>query len=343
MKNIFRFLIMVSILLPGVENIYAGGGNRTGTGGASELLIPVGIRGIALGGSNIATATGVEALFWNPAGAAEMNNSATMMFSHMSYIADIGVEYGAVSVNFEGFGVLSFSVKSLSVGNISVTTTTYPDGTGQVYTPQELVAGVTYSKRLTDRIAVGVTANLVTEKLDQVSATGMAFNIGVAYNDLADISGLSFGIVMNNIGPQMRYDGPGLLQTGTIGGLNRPPSKVKIDSAPFELPTNFALGLSYKPVLDDVNSLTVSSLFQNNNFSDDEYKFGMEYGYNNLLFLRGGYDFLAVDNAKNNIYGFTAGVGINYDLGGVNAKIDYAFRDVKYFGGNHVFGITLGF
>ncbi len=42
-----------------------------------------------------------------------MNNSASVMFSHMSHIADIGVEYGAVSTNFEGFGVVSLSLKSL--------------------------------------------------------------------------------------------------------------------------------------------------------------------------------------------------------------------------------------
>ena len=43
-------------------------------------------------------------------------------------------------------------------------------------------------------------------------------------------------------------------------------------------------------------------------------------------------------SADEYIYGFSAGVGINYDLGGLTAKVDYAYRDVKYFGGNHVFG-----
>ena len=342
MKNIFRFLIMASILLLGADSIYAGGGNRTGTGGAAQLLVPVGVRGIAMGESNITTATGVEALFWNPAGAAKTSSSASLTFSHMNYIADIGVEYGAVSANFEGFGVISFSVKSLSVGDIPVTTTQAPDGTGQIYTPQELVAGITYSKQLTDRIAVGVTANYITEKLDQVSASGIAFNFGVAYNDLADISGLSFGIVMKNVGPSMKFEGPGLLTRATVTDYNRPPGYYTIDSAPFDLPTNFQIGLSYQPALDDVNALTVTSLFTNNNFSEDEYKFGLEYGYDNTVFLRGGYS-MSARSQDDYIYGFSAGVGINYDLGGLTAKVDYAYRDVKYFGGNHVFGISLGF
>ena len=50
MKNISRLLIIVFALLLALD-VYAGGGNRTGTGGAAQLLIPVGPRGIAMGES----------------------------------------------------------------------------------------------------------------------------------------------------------------------------------------------------------------------------------------------------------------------------------------------------
>ena len=221
MKITFKFLIIVAILLMGVNSIYAGGGVRNGTGGATELLIPVGTRGIAMGGADVATATGIDALFWNPAGAADMSNSATLLFSHMNYIADIGVEYGAVSANFEGFGVVSLAIKSLAIGNIPVTTVDQPDGTGQTFKPQMMVAGATYSRMLTDRISIGITANYISETLDQVSTTGFAFNAGVMYKDLGDINGLDFGIVMKNIGPQMQYGGPGMLVTASPQGFDR--------------------------------------------------------------------------------------------------------------------------
>ena len=45
-----------------------------------------------------------------------MSNSVGIYVSHMNYIADIGVDYGAVAANFEGLGVFSLSIKSLSVG-----------------------------------------------------------------------------------------------------------------------------------------------------------------------------------------------------------------------------------
>jgi hypothetical protein len=343
MKNIFRIFIIVFTLLLALDASFAGGGNRTGTGGATQLLIPVGPRGIAMGESNVATAYGVEALFWNPAGVAKLQGSAGVMFSHMSYIADIGVEYGVVSANFEGFGIMSLSLKSISVGDIAVTTTQNPDGTGDTFTPQMITAGLSYSRQLTERISVGLTANFITETLGEVSASGLAFNVGVIYDNLADLNGLSFGIVMKNIGPQMKYDGSGLLTLADVTDYSRPPQYYKIDSAPFEMPSTFELGLGYKPVIDEMNSLQFSGTFQNNNFSGDEYKLGAEYGYNNTFFVRGGYQFAPDVESENYLYGFTAGAGINYQLEGIDLKIDYAYRDAQYFDGNHIFAVSLGF
>jgi hypothetical protein len=296
-----------------------------------------------MGESNISTSYGVESLFWNPAGVAKLENSASVLFSHMSYIADIGVEYGAVAANFEGFGVISLSIKALDVGEILVTTTQEPDGTGDTFSPQFITAGLSYSRQLTERIAVGLTANIVSERLGQVSADGLAFNVGVIYDDLADINGLSIGVVMKNIGPQMKYDGSGLYTQATVNELNRPPQYYKIEAAPFELPSTFEIGVGYKPVLDEMNSLQLSSTFQNNNFSADEYKLGAEYGYNNLFFLRAGYQGGLEIDSEDYIYGLTAGVGLNYAFEGIAVKVDYAFRDVEYFDGNHIFALTLGF
>jgi hypothetical protein len=230
MKNIFRLLIIVLALLLTLD-VYAGGGNRTGTGGAAQLLIPVGPRGIAMGEANLAVAQGIESIFWNPAGVANMQNSTSVMFSHMSYLADIGVEYGAVATNIEGFGVVALSLKSLGIGDILVTTTTDPDGLGgAVFSPQMLTAGLTYSRQLTERISVGLTANLITETLGDASSTGFGFNVGVIYNTLADIKGLSIGIAMKNVGPQMQYDGSGMLSFISAGS-NRPPQYTKIEAA----------------------------------------------------------------------------------------------------------------
>ncbi len=340
MKNILKILLAFILLL--AMDAFAGGGKRTGTGGASELLIPVGPRGIAMAGANLSTSTGIEALFWNPAGVALMQNNADVIFSHMSYIADIGVDYGAIAANFEGFGVISFSIKSLGVGDILITTTSNPDGTGETFSPTFIVAGLSYSRQLTETISVGLTTNFISETMADVSATGVAFDVGVIYNNLADVNGLSLGVVIKNFGPEMKYSGGGLFQQGQIENVNRPPTFYTIDAAAFELPSNFQLGLGYTPVLDEINSLQFSGIYQNNNFSGDEYKIGAEYGYNDMFFVRAGYQ-LAPQVSEDYLYGFSAGVGIDYEVEGFGFKVDYAFREVEFFDANHIFAVTLGF
>ena len=340
MKNILKILLAFILLL--AMDAFAGGGKRTGTGGASELLIPVGPRGIAMAGANLSTSTGIEALFWNPAGVALMQNNADVIFSHMSYIADIGVDYGAVAANFEGFGVISFSIKTLSVGDILITTTANPDGTGETFSPSFIVAGLSYSRQLTEAISIGLTGNFISERMADVSASGFAFDVGVMYKNLADINGLSLGIVIKNLGPEMKYSGGGLFQQGQIDNVNRPPTFYTIDAAAFELPSNFQLGLGYTPVLDEINSLQFSGIYQNNNFSGDEYKIGAEYGYNEMFFVRAGYQ-LAPQVSEDYLYGFSAGVGIDYEIEGFGFKVDYAFREVEFFDANHIFAVTLGF
>jgi Type IX secretion system protein PorV len=343
MKNIFRSLIIVLALLLTLD-VYAGGGNRTGTGGAAQLLIPVGPRGIAMGEANIAISNGIESIFWNPAGVANMQNSTSVMFSHMSYIADIGVEYGAVSTNFEGFGIVSLSLKSLSIGEILVTTTTDPDGLGGAkFSPQMLTAGLSYSRQLTERISVGLTANLITETLGDVSSTGLGFNVGVIYNTLADINGLSIGIAMKNIGPQMQYGGSGMLVLSEVGNQNRSPQYTTIEAAKFDLPSSFELGAGYKAVFDEDNSLQLAGVFLNNNFSEDEYKFGAEYAFNNQFFARLGYQLSPELESDQYLYGFTGGAGVNVNLDGILLRVDYAFREAQYFGGNHIIALSLGF
>jgi hypothetical protein len=306
--------------------------------------VPVGARDLAMGGSTISTTKGIEALFWNPAGVAKSDNSANFIFSHMSYIADIGVEYGAISGRFGDLGTFALSVKSLSVGDIPVTTTEAPDGTGQNYSPQYFTAGLTYSRMLSDRIAVGLTTNFISETISDVSATGVAFNIGVVYDNLADVNGLSLGVVVKNIGPQMQFDGPALYVVGDVADQNRPPQYVKLESAPFELPASIELGMGYRSTVSENADLLFSGTFQSNNFSEDEYKLGAEAGINKMFFLRFGYSFApsTPDDAEY-LYGFTAGAGIEYNLGDALLGVDYAYRDVQFFSGNHVIAVRLGF
>lgn len=343
-RRLTGFLVMSGMLF---VSAFAGNINRTGTAGAQELLIPVGARSIALGGSNIAFVSGADAIYWNPAGLSRSQFGTEAQFSHMTYIADIGVEYGAVGVTAEGIGTFGFSLKSIDFGNIPVTTEENPDGTGQTYSPTYVTAGITYSRMLSDRISVGANVNLISESIMSTSATGFSVDAGVQYNGLG-IPELKLGVVVRNVGPNMRYAGSNLLRQGTTVGDIRGTQWYDVQAAAFELPSQMQIALAYDKKLDDMNDVTVFSNYENNNYQDDIWKFGAEYSFHNILFLRGGYNLSP--NAPNDplgntvqLYDYTFGAGINYDLGGVTMALDYAYRHVQYFDANNVFTLMLGF
>ena len=155
MKNKIAIVLIV-LLAMAVSSAYAGNFKRIGTAGAQELLIPVGSRGSALGGAVIADVEGVESIFWNPAGLATLEGRQAM-FSHLPYIADIAVNFGAIASNFENIGVLAISAKVVSIGDIEETTEAAPEGTGNVFNPTLAVIGLSYAKILTANVQFGAS------------------------------------------------------------------------------------------------------------------------------------------------------------------------------------------
>lgn len=327
-----------------VPKALAGNTNRTGTAGAQELLIPVGAAGIALGGSNVALATGVDALYWNPAGLSRMAVGTEAYFSHMSYIADIGVDFGAVGVTFAGVGTFAASFKSISFGSIPVTTEDNPDGTGSTYSPTYVVAGLSYSRVLSDRISVGANFNLVSETIMSTSATGFALDAGVLYDGLL-VPELKLGVTVKNLGPNMTYSGSDLYHEQAGVGSSGWFSTV---ASPFELPSQMEIALAYDRKLNDMNDVTVFGDFENNNYSSDVYKIGAQYSFDNIVFVRGGYNYAPqapkdATGQSAQIYDWSLGAGLNYKVGGINFTFDYAYRHVVLLTPNNVFTVKLGF
>lgn len=339
MKKIILILIILMFIATGLS---FGQSDRIGTAGATELLIPVGARGVAMGNASLTNSMGADAIFWNPANIARSSNSVDVMFSHMNYIADIGVEYGAIALNVGDFGTLGFSIKSLGIGDILKTTTLNPDGTGQTFAPQYTTIGVSYSKMLSDRVSVGTNVNYVTENIDLVSASGLSFDFGVSYSELAGISGFTMAVILKNIGPDLQFDGSGLWINATNPDQARGEQYYKIDAATFSLPTTLDIGLGYQLSIDAENSLNLSGSFVNHNFYTDQYKVGAEYNYDNLLFFRGGYNYTANFDSEDLLYEFTLGFGLNYNIGGADIMVDYAYLPTQYFDDTHVISMSLG-
>jgi len=343
MTKVFISLLMGLLLVATINDSYAGGGRRNGTAGAQELLIPVGARGMAMDGAYITGLKGVEAMFYNPAGLGRTDKSAEALFSHMTYIADIGVSYAAVAVHFEGLGSLGFSIKSLDFGDIPVTTVEAPSGTGAMFSPTYVTMGVSYSNALTDRIQAGVNLKVTSEQIVRTSATVFSFDAGVQYHSLAGVEGLQVAVVLKNLGPQMSFQGPDLLRKATEGTALRGEQYYAVEAESFELPSQLELGVAYqKQVMNDMG-LVLSSTFSNNNFSNDEYRLGGELNFKEMFFVRGGYTYMPqVEQDQEQIYGPTFGAGFNLNSG-VDIAVDYAYRTTRYFDANHLFSVRFAF
>jgi len=351
MKNRITYLL-IALCVAGavIVSSSVAQNKRVGTSAAAELLIPVGARDLSMGGSGIASSMGVNAIFWNPAGMARMGKtSAEAMFSSMSYIADIGVSYGAVAATFGEFGTLGLSVKSLNFGDIPLTTEDDPENSSaRFYSPNFVTVGFSYARSLTDAISVGGTMKVISEQIERVSSSGFAIDFGVQYTGLVGIQGLLLGVTVKNVGPQMTFDGSGLYRTAvTTEGL-RPEQRYKSEAASFELPSVVEVGVAYDATVGDNMSLLVNGAFTNNNLYLDEYKVGGEFalGMESVkLFARLG-GTMAPDadpDLEENIFGITYGAGINYVAPGIQLTVDYAYRTVELFNGNNVLTIKFGF
>jgi opacity protein-like surface antigen len=334
-----KYLLILTILVLGTA-MYAGDEARKGTTGADQLLVPVGARGIATGGAMLSSLSGLESVYYNPAGL-DQAGVTEVMFNYMSYIADINVSYFAVSTSFGEFGSAALSFKTFDFGDIPVTTSDFPDGTGETYSPTYLTIGLSYSKVLTDRISVGTNLKLISETIENTSATGFAMDAGVQYRFSKAVS---IAAVVKNIGTNMSYSGEELRSRTTVPG-SAPGSNdavYEVVAESFQIPSYFELSASYNLNMNEQNNLLLGSTYTANNALEDMINLGAEYSFMNTFFIRGGYTFL-VENSDQNTFGFTAGAGVDYEVqNGLNIVFDYAFRDVKEFPtANHIFTVKL--
>ncbi|MFQ5706318.1 MAG: PorV/PorQ family protein [bacterium] len=347
MKHKFCLLFAVTIaflLLVSVDS-YAGNRKKAGIAAGAELLIPVGTRDMAMGGSTVAMTKGIDAIYWNPAGLAWTPYDAVAAFSRTSYIADIDVNYVAVAGTFGNFGSVGFTIKSLAIGNIPITTEDEPDGTGAFLNPTFFTIGAHYAKLLIDRVAVGFSFRVVSENLREarVSATGFAFSAGVQYKNAGGLRGFDLGVAVKNIGPQMGFDGSGLLREARVTDVTRGGSLIKVEGNSEDLPSTIEIGAAYTVNASETSKLHFATMFQNNNFSDDQARFGVEYEYNDIFFVRGGFNSSPDAPTDAFIFGPTLGAGVHAMVSGVNIFADYAWTQNDTFDNQSTFSVKLGF
>jgi hypothetical protein len=308
-------------------------GSRAGTAGAAELLVPLTARSTALAGATTAGMTdmdGVEALYANPAGLA-LNSGTSAMFSRMEYVADIGVNYLAIGQSVGANSNIALTLSSWDFGSLPRTTEDSPENSNITYDASFVTAGLTFARTLTDRISAGVTLKVVSEKIADANASTMAWDAGMTY--VVGESGLRIGVALKNIGTELTFAGNGLVRQVNLP--NQEPTAnantLVFESEGVQLPTLLNFGAAYTTNVGASSAFTFIGNFRSNSFDQDQYSFALEYGFQELFYLRGGY---SADEGRDESFfkGASYGAGLNLGLGGTaSMRLDYTIVPTDFF------------
>ena len=313
MKKITTFLLLLMMC-----GIITAQNPNLGTSGAQFLEIPAGARAAAMGGAVIGLNDDASSVFWNPAGIAKIEKNA-VHFSYMRWFDMFDYNAASAAFNIDGVGTIAASVVLFSMDEMEITTEKQPNGTGRFFDAADAAIGISYARFLTDRFAVGVTAKLVTQRIWNETATGVAFDVGTQYR--LDFQNLTIAMKMSNFGADMKFDGEDLnvvYDKDNSVPLNRlAPARLNTDSYP--LPLSFQVGIA----MDIYNSellkmrADIDAVHPNDNV--ERINFGTELSFFDRLYLRGGYRHNYDDE------GLAFGAGANLPLGSTLVSFDYAY------------------
>src|SRR5690554_3673355 len=135
------------------ETLVAQSVSKTGTTAGQFLRIPVGARASGMGGAVTADVSDVSAMFWNPAGLADLEQNE-LMVEYADWFIDINHNYFGLAVPTDR-GVFGVNIIALTMGEFEETTFDFPEGTGRTFDSYMLSGGVTYATYLFDKFRVG--------------------------------------------------------------------------------------------------------------------------------------------------------------------------------------------
>ena len=319
MKNrIHRCIVVLFVGFCLVRGVRAGENQKLAQSGFQFLSVISDARAAAMAEAMTSLQIGSSALFFNPAGMANMEGIVDITASQNEWIADIthSTFSLALSPARGEYGVLGFSVQSVNYGEFYGTRVDKTTDLGYVDTGifelSALAIGVGYAKRLTDRFSVGGQVRWVKQDLGeslipiistvpdtsyetvQSELTPLAFDFGTQFK--TGFKSLVFGMSVRNFSKEIKYVEEG-----------------------FQLPLVFNLGISMD-LMDFVENVPLNQwlvlCFDASHYVShaEQIKLGVDYRLMNVLSLRGGY----VSN--NDESGLSFGIGVSY----FGVTVDYA-------------------
>lgn len=344
MKKIALYLITIISLLC-VNNSFAQPDidiSRVGTTAAQVLKISPGARALGMGNAYAGVSDDIYSTYFNPAGISRAKGNSQVAFNHSTWLADVSYDFAAGFVNVDGLGTLFATFTSLRVPEDDVRTIEFPEGDGRTWDANSLVFGLGYARNLTDRFSIGFQFKYIQESIWNSSATGVAIDVGTYY--ITPFNDLVIGASVSNFGTKMQLDGRDLQinvdpNNTSESGPNNVPGRYSTEVN--DLPLHFRVGLSMDVVKTRFFKVKAAVDAVHPNDNKEYVNSGLEFSYNEMIFLRGGYKALFMPNSEQ---GLTLGVGINYDLTPeLGFSFNYAYGDYNRLKNIQYFDIGLTF
>ncbi|MFM8457243.1 MAG: PorV/PorQ family protein, partial [Ignavibacteria bacterium] len=218
MKHILALAVM-ALTLPSMqaEDIVSGssGGEfkKVGAAGAQFLKIGVGARGNGMGGAYSSLANDVTAMYWNPAGIADINGMAANI-SYTEWFAGFSHNFAGLVLPIGDSYRFGVSLTSFSSGDIPITTLEKAEGTGASYSISDFALGASLAGYITNEFAFGLSFKYIQNSFASLGSSGVAFDVGTIYKTDFKDTRLSFSI--SNLGGQQAYSGADLNRQGKL-------------------------------------------------------------------------------------------------------------------------------
>jgi hypothetical protein len=361
--------ISIAILsLTYTQTSIAGNKDRSGQAAATELLVNPWAGSNGVFGLNAATVKGIEAMKLNTAGLIN-TNKFDLGASYNQYFGTQGVSIvnAGASTKLNSRMAIGANIMSVNWGQIPVTTTDNPEGTGITFSPSMFNVSLGAAYAFTKHINAGVGMTYVNNSVSNATSNALAMDAGITYST-GDNDELHFGVTLRNVGTNVGFNGDGLSYSAP--SPDNPDKNITVNqrSAKFQLPTQLNISTGYDIYLGKRKEISVYSedsskvtqakgksdtrltmlgSFVSNSFSSDYIGVGAELALKEKFFVRGGYRYEAgiLNTIPTTFFrGLSAGAGLAFPFGSDENPnrlvFDYAFRPSNL-GGVHSLGLRL--
>ena len=305
------------------------------------MNIGVDAAALAMSGSVTATSNDVNSGYWNPAGLVHLEDNALALM-HSSYFANIAnYNYVAFAMPLDDRSAIGLSVIRFGVDDI-LDTTKLIDQQGNInYDRINLFSavdyGVTFSyarKLPITGLNYGVNAKVIRRIIgDFASSWGFGFDLGIQF----ETKNWQFGLMARDITTTFNawaFDQDRLedIQNAIPGENQEEPetNELTLPKLQLGMAKSFIFDYDYslKTELDLIVRFEQNNDIISTSFASITPAFGFEFGYIDLVYLRGGVgnfqNELEFDNSKK--LSFQPNLGIGFKYNGVS--IDYAITDI---------------